>query len=499
MREIVHKFVPVLAISLSALFSYLLIGAQSFPYLGVALTLYLLSTFVFILKKDKQRIDTLSYIATLLFSFCIMWRVNYFLTLVNLLAVLYFGSILSLSKDEQKNPGFIKLALSPVLVIFESVKTKTLFPFTTIVSRNYIHNLKNNTDNVKSVCITVFLLLVIIPLLASANPLFANLFSVFQLQYISELISIDILLARVILFVVFLFIIPKLLSFARSEKNLTLPFNYPTNLPLLLPKIAVSLVLALFFITQAKLYFSDIETLKALDYTYSDYAREVFGQLSVVAGIIIGLLYNDKSKDQKNKLLTYILTAEGIFLTLMALKSVNDYSNQWGFTEKRLWGYAGVFWLLSVFAFYLSTYVKNLKATVFVKAVIAISALTLFGINAANFDYLIYNNRKSVTARGADQNYLSRLSPDSHSYNRQLQELIPLMNNTYKTKEEYLTAGIPLQRTLSNIKRVQEKYSSFDIRTFNFSDYQEYKNVKDIDVNEYLNTWDALYPNESTP
>lgn len=105
-----------------------------------------------------------------------------------------------------------------------------------------------------------------------------------------------------------------------------------------------------------------------------------------------------------------------MFLTFIALKSVYDYSYNWGFTYKRLWGYTGVFWILGVFAFFVYKYFKDLQDTYFVKGVILFSSLVLIGVNIANFDSLIFHYRKSVTHSGIDYLYLSGLSSDAESY-----------------------------------------------------------------------------------
>jgi hypothetical protein len=104
----------------------------------------------------------------------------------------------------------------------------------------------------------------------------------------------------------------------------------------------------------------------------------------------------------------------------MALKSVYDYNSNWGLTHKRLWGYTGVIWIVTVLIYFAYKYYKNISDTRFVKFVTFFSGLVLVGVNIANFDYLIYNFGKSITHRGIDYYYLATLSSDSRSYNEQL-------------------------------------------------------------------------------
>lgn len=497
MAEIPFKTkLPLVIAALSLLFSILIVPIQSFPYLGIAVTFACLSTLVFALKKNRTTKDIFAYIATLIFSFCIIWRANVLLTFLDIIAVFYLGTLLSISKKDKDTLGFIKLATSPFTFLLEAVKTKNMFPFAKSITRSIV-NPKKNAVSLNSILITIALLVVIIPLLASANPFFEHLvntlLSIFQIQSLFKFLFSGLLIPRAILFCIFLFILPRLASLVHSEKNVPTFSLALESIPLLLPKVAVSIVLAIFFITQAQLYFSDTETLKALDYTYSQYAREVFAQLTVVAGIIIGLLYNDRNRSKWSKLLAYLLIGEGLFLTFMAFKSVNDYSNQWGFTEKRLWGYTGVFWMLFVFALYLYSYTKRMKDTIFVQSVILLTVFTLFAVNVLNFDYLIYHNRKSITGQGIDHDYLVWLSADSHSYKEELLEADKAIQLTAQTGEGYN----PAWTIARNIERLQRKYDKFDLRTLNISEYREYVDVKGIDIKSYSQKWESLYSSSS--
>lgn len=245
------------------------------------------------------------------------------------------------------------------------------------------------------------------------------------------------------------------------------------------------------------IYFATDEILQALGYTHSQYAREVFAQLSVVALVILGLVYNDKSKKQWSKILTYILALEGIFLTFIALKSVYDYSSNWGFTYKRLWGYTGVFWILGVFTFFLYEYLKDLQDTYFVKGVIIFSSLVLIGVNIANFDYLIFHYRKSVTHRGIDYRYLSGLSSDAESYAEHLQILENKMNGIDKQSNENYSIVPAAWRVLRSIDRLQRKYKHLDLRILNLGEYFQYQQIKSVDTQKILKnirvSFDEIY------
>ena len=116
-----------------------------------------------------------------------------------------------------------------------------------------------------------------------------------------------------------------------------------------------------------------------MDYSNSMQTNEVFAQLSIVALVIFGLVYNDKSRKESAKISTYVLLIQAVFLTFVALKSVFDYSTTWGFTQKRLYGYAVILWILGLLISFTYKYVKEVSNTFFIKTSIIYSAFILLG------------------------------------------------------------------------------------------------------------------------
>lgn len=351
-----------------------------------------------------------------------------------------------------------------------------------------------------SITISVLLLLIVIPLLASANPLFSKMIgdvvTLFKIEtLLRNIFSTNYLVffTRLCIFLIFAVFLPRLLTYINLPKNYEQKLTgFFQSLPLLLPKLVIASILIVFFITQAQLYFATKETLRSLGFTHSQYAREVFAQLSIVSFIILGLVYNDKSKRNESKILTYLLLLEGVFLTCIAFKSVYDYSANWGFTHKRLWGYTGVFWMFGTLGIFFYSYLRDMKQEFFVKAVLLLSGLTLIAVNIANFDYLIFHFRKSTTHSGVDYLYLARLSSDAQSYNEHLQILV----DTYKTdsKNQYSEVILPAaNRLLYKISELQEKYQKVDFRTFNFSEFKQYQSIKTLNTKDYHNVFTPLF------
>lgn len=478
-----------LLLSLSAVSSWLLVVPGYFPYLGIGVFFIALSSLVFFLKKERKLDQLLLYVLTLLFSLFIFCKANTFLVLLNTIAVIYFGCILILSGKDDKI--FYNFLVSPFITFFQSLRIKNAYK---VETASYLKldrfNLKKLSDLILSIFITFLILLVIIPLLSYSNPFFnklvADLFNIFNLQRLIKILfkeNFFIYLIRFLLFFVFAFFVPRILTLANASlerlsiKGLTLPINR-----LLIPKVVTGVVLAIFFITQAQLYFATEEVLVKLGYSYSQYAREVFAHLSIVTLIIFSLIYSDQSKDYRSKLSTYLLIIETFFLNLIALKSVNDYSSYWGFTQKRLYGYTTVVWTFGALSLFLHKYFQELKNSVFIRQTLFWSGFILLAVNIFNFDYLIYHYAKSTTQDGIDHYYLSRLSTDSQSYQEHIQQLISEIEKSDKVDLKKIQAAWILLNKIENLK---SKYKNLDFRTANLSEYFEYLKIQNLNVETY--------------
>lgn len=508
MRNIDKGSIWILLAALSAIFSYLTIVFGHFPYLGIAISLATFSSLVFFFKSNKSSFNLVLYLLTLIFSFFIFYRANGFLIFLDTLSIFFLGSLIAFPRREESDFGFLHFLISPFTLFSRSLQTKSDYELNlkSLAKDNIQIKREGIAEIVKSLIMSSVILLVIVPLLASANPLFNKLVTdfieIFNLQSLLEkLFSADyfVWLVRTGAFLILAFFIPRLLTYINTKApELQKIPNLLSSFNLLIPKILVGLVIFIFFVTQAQIYFATDETLLSLGYTHSQYAREVFAQLSIVALVILGLIYNDKSKKTSSTILTYVLVLEGIFLTFIALKSVYDYSSNWGFTYKRLWGYTGVFWILGVFSFFLYKYFKDVKNTYFVKGVILFSGLVLVGVNLANFDSLIFNYRKSVTHKGVDYIYLSGISSDAQSYGEHLQILENKMNGIDKDSNEYYLVAPAAWRVLNNIDKLQRKYKDLDLRTLNLAEYLQFQKIKSIDTQKYHKLW-QIEPSSFTP
>ena len=473
---------------LSLLFSYLIITLNYFPHLGFAASFLIFALFSYKYKEGKAKDTKLYLVFALLFSILIFIRSEPLTTFLNLSAALFFG-FLMLLPNREKGLGFADYIYAPFLFLFKSVFAQS----------NYFlesNKKKGNSKSVKiselafGILITIFLMVIVLPILSSVNPIFQkivldfwNFFNLENLIKIIGLESLFIWLLRVVFFLFFIFIIPKVMTLINKSDNFQFPINFKKEeLPLIIPKLILAIVLIVFFVTQIQFYFADDVTLQNLGLSHSQRAREVFAQLTIVSGIVMLLIYNARQKSRLGKTLIWILGVEGLFLTLMAYKSDFEYINAWGLTYIRLYGLTFATWITGIFILFFDNFRKKSETSLFVKKTIIFSGVMLLALNLLNFDYLIYHVNKARTGQGIDYTYLSSLSPDSLSYGDQFMKLEEASSEGIYAPDSYDNKN-PLI-IIYKIENLQKKYSKYDIRTMSLLEFWEYQQIKSVDTKE---------------
>ena len=471
---------------LSLLFSYLIVTLNFFPHLGFALSLLIFALFSYKYKKGKEKDSKLYLVFSLLFSILLFVRSESLITFLNLSAALFFG-LLMLLPSQEKNLGFTDYIYAPFLFVFKSLFAGSDYYLE-------FEKKKENSSKVKAVevafgiLITLFLLAFVLPLLSSANPFFQKIvldfWNFLGLENLLSSIGLEtvfIWLIRVAFFFIFIFMIPKVMTLINKSHNYSLPLSFKQGtLPLQIPKLILAIILLVFFITQVQFYFATDETLRGLGLSHSQRTREVFTQLSLVASIVIVLIYNSRQKSAFGKLINWILGVQGIFLTLMAFKSDFEYMNTWGLTYKRLYGLTFVTWITGIFVLFFQNFRHKSEAAAFVKKTIIFSGAVLLAVNVLNFDYLIYHFQKAKTGQGIDYTYLSTLSADSLSYKEQILKLEEMSDqdgysfDVYDNKRPIII--------IRKIENLQNKYSKFDLRTMNLLEFRQYRQIKSLDT-----------------
>jgi hypothetical protein len=485
--NLVTKHLPVLSLILSAIVAWLIVPlTDGFPFVPFFLFFSILGSLVFLIRKDRSWFDVMLYLGILILSCFLLIRANEVILLIDLFFIIIFGSLLIL--PIARDHALMTLLLTPLSVIVNTLNGRNIFPY----SWKKLDSIKRG-DKMKqylpTILVTLLFLGISTPLLASANPFFntliqnvLNFFNLtsFMRYFTAEELVLNVI--RVFAFAVLAYGIPRVISLSseggrRRTVNLSLPVNY------LIPKIAMGILLVLFFITQAQLYFATPDSLQSMGYTNSRLTNEVFFQVTLVAFIIFILTYLDTRRNSWNKKLTYILLLEAFFLIGIAFKSVIDYSFLWGLTQKRLWGYATMSWLTGAMVLFLYYYSKKIPILPFFRLIITLTVLVLVGINILNFDYLIAHYSQARTPSGTDYVYLARLSPDTHYYKETLTNLIDHVEKSSTLEHEKVNAAFKILRKIDSLKR---KYSSnVPINSLNLAEYQEYLRVSDINTDSY--------------
>lgn len=480
----------LLAAILSFIFSFLVIVFNFFPSFGISLSLIIFGLFTY--RHVKKNVDTKLFLAlSLTFSSLLFIRSEPVMSLFNFWAAVFFG-VLMLTSSGKKSKGFVGYLFLPISLFFKTLLAKSKFYPEFNKSKKNLRQIGAG-NVIFGVVVSFLVLAVILPLLSSANPIFEsalrNLLNFFNLENLIENIGFETLflwLIRMVFFFSLLFIIPKVLTLIEKEAEYTLPSAFKLqSFPLQIPKAVTAIVLILFFITQIQLYFANEQTLLKLGVNYSQRTREVFGQLSVVAVIVFMLIYNSEIKKQLSKKLNWLLGIEGVFLTLMAYKSVFEYIGAHGLTYKRLYGIVFATLVAGVFILY-KDHLKN-TANDFVKRMIIFSASVLLLVNIVNFDSLIYHFNQPRVSHEVDYRYLSTLSADSLSYDKQFEILEDVTFNENFTGSYHNENPLIL---LHNIESLQKKYSEFDLRRFNLLDYIQYRKIKDLNTSRLRNYYE---------
>lgn len=486
--ERLRSKIPVFSLIISVIVAWMIAPTGTgFPMVAFFIFFTGLSSLVYFVRNEKTWFDTMLYIGILLLSFFTIYRANENLQFLDFMFIFFFGSILI--RPLMKEYGVFSIILSPLIVIKNAFTATNIFPYKFKMPEKYA-KMNYIREYVPTIAVTAFILLITIPLLASANLFFnallQNVLNFFNLNWLFKLLFADSLMAYILRFVALatlLYFIPRLLTVSvRGTENYTTKPWFSINY--LIPKVAMAMLLIIFFITQIQLYFASPQTLQSMGYTNARLTNEVFAQVTLVAFIVFVLAYFDKSRKKWNTLLTYFLIIESCFLVGIAFKSVYDYSAIFGYTQKRLWGYTTMTWLTCALAAYTYHYRKQTPDLKFIKQIMTLTMGVLLIVNLANFDYIIYHYAKPSTV-ATNYGLFASLSPDARQYK---EVLTKAMNKAEKAKFDSYDAKIidPVYRITGKIEFLRSKYEKRkDINSFNFAEYQAYLDTKDIDVAAY--------------
>lgn len=478
---------------LASVIPVLVVVDTGFPYLGISLTLVILSSLIFSHKPEKSKFTKISFGLSLLLAFFVVLRAQPFLTGSNILACLTVIAALTLERPKNKYESLVIYFGSGLTLLIRTVMSKSKYRLKSdSLSLTKIEVSPAKTKQVIiSIIISCLLLVIILPMLIFANPFFGqkvtNLIRLLDAGLILDYLvkaEVGIWSLRILLFGLLFLFLPRLLTVVGHD-NLPILTQKTKYFNLTIPKIVVLLVLSLFFISQVQLYTASTEALLEVGYTHSTLSREVFTQLSLVSLILFGLVYYDKNQQGTAKKLNYLLLAGGVILCLLASKSVVDYIQENGFTFSRLWGLATIIWIVGIYLVTWFLVVKKKTGTLLSQSLFIFSIIVLIGVNLANFDYLVYHVNPPRVNQVVDQQYLAwNVSTDANAYHLIIEQFDSQLNEGLAKGDYYENVEWPYYISVDNSQRIIRKFQNLDIRTFNIAEYQQYQSIKGLEYFE---------------
>ena len=372
----------------------------------------------------------------------------------------------------------IKCCLEPIGFLFK--------PF--IYIGEFLKLKKNNNKgkaNSKSkkifigVLISVPILLIIIPLLASADYVFNNYFEniLERLDKIFIEQSIKDTLNYILLFV-FIFAFSfgfKYLFFRNKDENritnkeieqTKISFDGTIFLTIL---VLVNIVYMVFCFVQIKYLFS--QNILPDGFSYSQYARKGFAELVIVSIINYSILMISIicTKDLKRlghkirKILLFVLSIATFIMIYSSYYRMNLYENYYGYTRLRLVVYAFLLYE-AIMIFLTLTNIITGKVKLF-KTAVVLAIIMFTTLNYINVDKIIVNEnikRYSVTNK-IDIDYLLTLSYDS----------LPIIIEAKYDLDDYSKLRIDehIDRLKKEILNKNKSWQEYDV---------SYNRVKDI-------------------
>ena len=329
--------------------------------------------------------------------------------------------------------------------------------------------------------LTIPLLFVIVPLLASADDVFRyfieqipNLFKNIDLgEFIPRLLIVTMVTCLVFSYVWSL-IYPKL-GLTNSNIKIQSPgaFLDPITVTTLL--ILIDLLYVFFIAIQFSYLFGSLTDGLPHNFTYAQYARKGFFELVAVTFINLVILIGNMNFvkasggtiDKVVKVLNTTLVVSTFIMLVSAHLRMSLYEAAYGFTYLRILTHAFMGYLFMLFSAALLKIWRQSIPLVKSFIVISITAYTL--LNYINVDKLIVNNNIERYNQGnpIDISYLTTLSYDA------VPELVDFVN---RTSNQELAAK--LKDNLNHRREGIERGASW--QSFNISKYRAKESLKEL-------------------
>ena len=327
-------------------------------------------------------------------------------------------------------------------------------------------------DNLKKVITSLLVVVtvvgVVIALLASADSIFASIFSGFgdiitiDIATMSELI-LRIVICIIVYFATFSIALAIQKNTASDTKEMRKINTDKFTIKMLL--VVLNIVYLVFCYIQITSLFTKMNAPGT--FNYAEYARSGFFQLMFVSFINFALLfisnYNNDKRDSFIKILNIILIAFTVIIVLSSMYRMHMYETEYGFTYLRLFVYIILATELILFV-PTTMYVCNTKTNILKWGGIIVICVYV-AINFANLENIIVQrnlNRQNSTVE-TDYRYIARIASGDSYFS-----LIELLKDEKVSAKDKIEIGKALLNILADSKDM--KWQEFNISRYKLKD-----------------------------
>lgn len=434
-------------------------------------------------KKDKMQNKSgmLLMIPILLLSSTYFIFANSIFYIANIFIILVLNLIMYVILTNKKDYLTNYLYRTFQLVTDTITEYKEGIEFSKEKSKENIKKNRNiNKENIKKVVVSLLIVSVVVGiiliLLASADMIFANLFSgienLFKNVNIETTFSVMLRIAIiVIIYFLFLSLFLKLQKEYKKEEKELKASKGKYNFTIKLLLITLNIVYLVFCFIQIQSLFAKINI--SSSFNYATYARTGFFQLMFVSFINFGLIlisnrYNEK-REKIIKILNLLLVLFTIIIAISAIYRMHMYEMEYGLTYLRTFVY--IILVTEIISFIpVIAYIFNEKFD-FIKWCFIVGISTYCIANYMNIEKIIVNkNISRDNIHPIDYEYISNvISEDSYEI---LEERLKKEDITEKEKLDILNILLNIS---SNTREL-------NWQEFNISKYKMQK--RDVDMQE---------------
>lgn len=345
---------------------------------------------------------------------------------------------------------------------------------------------------VAGVGIALPLLVILIGLLGSADPIFGSLTkSLFSFNWIGSRLVVSAIILAVVVPITYMKI--DRVFKINSQVDKILP---QLVLSALIVVGSVSTVLLTFLLVQFRYLFANVSERELHQFgvqTYSEYVQKGFGELLLVSLIVYataigGLLIYNSLKNKHRMLLStnILLLTEMLFFIFSIFRRVGLYQMEHGLTRSRIYGSAFLIGLVILTLILILRHFIRSKQSYLYEILTVLTVIVL--TTSIGVDRLIAQNNPPTVNGEIDYVYISRLSPDAYtgwisSYNHAKSELNFLRQTVQPYSQDQKRRIVYAYYILDNIKqntaRLNYKYQDnkyLTLKDINF--YERHSQIK---------------------